>query len=181
MLCYCVLDSNLLFISDSTPGNLPLHRAPSAVTLRGPLVKRLSGAPVPGTRHGDFDPARLAHGPQGDSIRLLVFTDQVESVRLLAREDGNAVSYIEYDSFGNVTRNTLPELWFPLGFACGLNDPFTGFVRFGFRDYDPEVGRFTAKDPAHDMRGDGDLYDYCVDGPARRIAPLNKPGRNARS
>ena len=50
-------------------------------------------------------------------------------------------------------------------------DPDTGFVRFGWRDYDPAVGRFTAPDPARDMRGDGDLYDYCMDDPVSRVDP----------
>lgn len=44
-------------------------------------------------------------------------------------------------------------------------DEHTGFVRFGYRDYDPQTGRFTAQDPARDLRGDADLYNYCVDDP----------------
>ena len=28
----------------------------------------------------------------------------------------------------------------PFGFAGGLHDRDTGLVRFGYRDYDPEVG-----------------------------------------
>ncbi len=39
------------------------------------------------------------------------------------------------------------------------------------RDYDPTVGRFTAPDPAKDPRGDGDLYDYCVDDPVSCVDP----------
>ena len=59
----------------------------------------------------------------------------------------------------------------PVGFAGGLTDPDTGFVRFGWRDYDPAVGRFTAPDPARDRRGDGDLYEYCMDDPVSRVDP----------
>ena len=44
-------------------------------------------------------------------------------------------------------------------------------MRFGYRDYDPGVGRFTAPDPARDRRGDGDLYDYCVDDPVSCVDP----------
>ena len=39
------------------------------------------------------------------------------------------------------------------------------FARFGWRDYDPAVGRFTAPDPLGDTGGDHDLYEYCVDDP----------------
>ncbi|MEW5774193.1 MAG: RHS repeat-associated core domain-containing protein [Thermodesulfobacteriota bacterium] len=44
-----------------------------------------------------------------------------------------------------------------LGFAGGLRDRDTGFVRFGRRDYDPGIGRFVAQDPAGDTGGDHDL------------------------
>ena len=50
-------------------------------------------------------------------------------------------------------------------------DPDTGLVRFGWRDYNPSVGRFTAPGPARDMRGDDDLYDYCVDDPVSCADP----------
>ena len=59
----------------------------------------------------------------------------------------------------------------PVGFAGGLTDPDTGFVRFGWRDYDPAVGRFTAPDPLGDTGGDHDLYEYCVDDPVSRVDP----------
>ena len=81
------------------------------------------------------------------------------------------IKEIAYDSFGNTTRDTLPQLFFPLGFAGGLVDPHTGFIRFGFRDYDPATGRFTAKDPLGDTGGDHDLYDYCVDDPVSFVDP----------
>ena len=58
-----------------------------------------------------------------------------------------------------------------MGFAGGLTDPDTGFVRFGWRDYDPAVGRFTAPDPLGDTGGDHDLYEYCVDDPVSMCDP----------
>ena len=66
---------------------------------------------------------------------------------------------------------TSPEIALPLGFAGGFVDRHTGFVRFGFRDYDPQVGRFTAQDPIGYTGGDHDLYDYCVDDPVSFIDP----------
>ncbi|MDL2280184.1 DUF2778 domain-containing protein [Desulfovibrio sp. OttesenSCG-928-G11] len=104
-------------------------------------------------------------------LELDIRTDQVNSIRALSLPDGRPVKYIEYGSFGNVISDSRPDWKFPLGFACGLNDPWTGLIRFGFRDYDPRFGRFTAKDPARDMRGDGDLWDYCIDDPVGSFDP----------
>lgn len=38
-------------------------------------------------------------------------------------------------------------------------------MRFGARDYDPEVGRWTAKDPIGFLGGDANLYGYCFNDP----------------
>ena len=72
--------------------------------------------------------------------------------------------------------DSLPWVFFPLGFAGGLRDPFSALTRFGFRDYDSEVGRFTAKDPLGDTGGDHDLYDYCVDDPVSMNDPSGLKG-----
>ena len=56
-----------------------------------------------------------------------------------------------------------------LGFAGGLYDQDTGLVRFGARDYDPQVGRWTAKDPIR-FAGDGpNLYGYVLADPVGRF------------
>ena len=75
------------------------------------------------------------------------------------------VKEIRRDSFGVPYHDSFPNFAPPIGFAGGLEDPDTGLVRFGWRDYDPTIGRFTSLDPARDRRGDGDLYDYCMDAP----------------
>ncbi|MFZ2633661.1 MAG: RHS repeat-associated core domain-containing protein, partial [Desulfosalsimonadaceae bacterium] len=48
----------------------------------------------------------------------------------------------------------------------------TGLVRFGFRDYDPETGRWTAKDPIGFGGGDTDLYGYCLNDPVNFVDPI---------
>ena len=60
--------------------------------------------------------------------------------------------------------------------AGGLRDPFSELTRFGFRDYAPEAGRFTAKDPLGDTGGDHDLCDYCVDDPVSMNDPSGLKG-----
>ncbi len=47
----------------------------------------------------------------------------------------------------------------------------TGLVRFGARDYDPEVGRWTAKDPIGFNGGDTNLYGYCLNDSINNIDP----------
>jgi RHS repeat-associated protein len=74
-----------------------------------------------------------------------------------------------YSAFGVVTGAGLD--WMPFGFAGGIYDPESGLVRFGARDYDPILGRWTAKDPIT-FRGDSaNLFGYVVNDPVN----LNDP------
>ena len=91
--------------------------------------------------------------------------DQVGSLRLVADGSGNVVKRISYDSFGNILEDTNPSFAIPVGFAGGLHDRDTGLVKFGYRNYDPEVGRWTAKDPIGFAGGDTDLYGYVLNSP----------------
>lgn len=50
-------------------------------------------------------------------------------------------------------------------FAGGMQDRDTALVHFGFRDYDPATGRWTAKDPIDFDGGDTDLYGYTENDP----------------
>ncbi|GBC59939.1 hypothetical protein DENIS_0881 [Desulfonema ishimotonii] len=59
----------------------------------------------------------------------------------------------------------------PFGFAGGLYDADTGLIRFGHRDYDPDTGRWTAKDPILFAGGDTDLYGYCLSDPVNWVDP----------
>ncbi len=91
--------------------------------------------------------------------------DQVGSLRAVTDAGGAIVKTVTYDSFGNVLEDSNPALDVPFGFAGGLHDADTGLVRFGYRDYAPEVGRWTAKDPIGFGGGDSDLYGYCGGDP----------------
>jgi RHS repeat-associated protein len=107
---------------------------------------------------------------QGGATYYLTY-DQVGSLRVVADASGNVVKRIDYDSFGNIIDDTNPSFSIPLGFAGGLHDIDTKLVRFGFRDYDPDIGRWTAKDPILFAGGDTDLYGYCLTDPVNAIDP----------
>ncbi len=100
-----------------------------------------------------------------------LLTDQLGSVRLVVKvSSGNIVQRMDYDEWGNVTLDTNPNFQ-PFGFAGGLYDAETGLVRFGARDYDPEIGRWTAKDPILFEGGQANLYVYVGNDPVNRIDP----------
>lgn len=75
-----------------------------------------------------------------------------------------------YDEFGRVLADTNPGFQ-PFGFAGGHFDHETGLVRFGARDYDAEVGRWTARDPVLFGGGDVNLYRYVSSDPVNYIDP----------
>ncbi len=98
-------------------------------------------------------------------------TDQLGSVRLVVlMGNGNIAQRIDYDAWGKVLLDTNPGFQ-PFGFAGGLYDPDTGLVRFGARDYDAEVGRWTSKDSIGFGGGDNNLYAYVLGDPVNRIDP----------
>jgi RHS repeat-associated protein len=98
--------------------------------------------------------------------------DQVGSLRAVSNASGTLVKKVDYDSFGNIVGDTAPTFKVPFGFAGGLHDRDTGLVRFGYRDYDPDVGRWTAKDPIGFEGGDTDLYGYCLNDPVNWVDPF---------
>jgi YD repeat-containing protein len=73
-----------------------------------------------------------------------IVSDHLGSPRLIVNTSTGAIAEeIGYDEFGAVMNDTNPGLT-PFGFAGGLYDPSTGLVRFGARDYDARVGRWTS-------------------------------------
>jgi RHS repeat-associated protein len=95
--------------------------------------------------------------------------DQVGSLRAVTDASGNIVKQVEYDSFGNILVDSNPAFTVPFGFAGGLHDRDINLIRFGYRDYDPEVGRWAAKDPIGFAGGDVDLYGYTFNSPINWI------------
>jgi RHS repeat-associated protein len=116
----------------------------------------------------------LAHVPDlvlkgGRTYRLV--HDHLGSPRLVVDvETGEIAQRLDYDVFGRVLADTHPDFQ-PFGFAGGLHDVDTGLVRFGARDYEPELGRWTAKDPSGFAGGDTNLYAYAYGDPVNFVDP----------
>jgi RHS repeat-associated protein len=105
----------------------------------------------------------------GTTYRIV--TDHLGSVRLVVdAATGVIAQRIDYDELGRVLLDTSPGLQ-PFGFAGGLYDPDTRLTRFGARDYDPETGRWTVKDPLLFEGGDTNLYAYALGDPVNRVDP----------
>jgi RHS repeat-associated protein len=110
----------------------------------------------------------------GSTYRLI--RDQVGSVRLVVNVANGAVAQrVDYDEYGRVLLDTAPGFQ-PLGFAGGLYDSDTGLVRFGIRDYDPEIGRWTAKDVIGFAGRQANLYAYINNDPVNYVDVSGKLG-----
>ncbi|WP_442939870.1 RHS repeat domain-containing protein, partial [Nitrospina gracilis] len=91
-------------------------------------------------------------------VTYRVISDHLGSPRqVINTGDGTVAQQMDFDEWGNVTVDTNPGFQ-PFGFAGGLYDQDTKLVRFGARDYDPETGRWTIKDPIRFEGGDSNLY-----------------------
>jgi RHS repeat-associated protein len=124
----------------------------------------------------DYADARMPVSmTKGGSTYYLTY-DQVASLKVVADSSGNVLKRIRYDSFGNIINDTAPTFEVPFAFAGGLHDKDTGLTRFGYRDYDPDIGRWTAKDPILFDGGDTDLYGYCLSDPVNAIDPEGLKG-----
>jgi RHS repeat-associated protein len=120
----------------------------------------------------------LRSGPSGLHGVYRIITDQLGSVRLVVNvATGVVVERIDYDEYGqpNVVYDALGSstafpyvLFQPLGFAGGMYDEVTGLVRFGARDYDASVGRWTSKDPIR-FGGGWNLYAYGLVDPVNVV------------
>jgi RHS repeat-associated protein len=98
-------------------------------------------------------------------------TDHLGSPRLLVDvTSGMIAQRIDYDEFGKVINDTNPGFQ-PFGFAGGLYDNERKLVRFGARDYNPETGRWTTKDPIGFSSGTN-LYNYADNDPVNLFDPL---------
>jgi RHS repeat-associated protein len=102
-------------------------------------------------------------------VTYQLVTDQLGSLReVVNTSTGAVVSGLNYDVWGNVTSSTNASFQ-PFGFAGGLRDDVTGLTHFGAREYTPELGRWTRKDPIRFNGRLANLYGYVGNDPVNWI------------
>ncbi|MEZ4221843.1 MAG: RHS repeat-associated core domain-containing protein [Polyangiaceae bacterium] len=126
----------------------------------GALVSRFVYASRPNV------PEYMVRG--GVTYRIL--SDHLGSPRAIADVTSGTVAWrADYDAWGNRAVTAGTEDFVPFGFAGGIHDADTRLVRFGARDYDPQVGRWTAKDPLGFVVREVNAYTYSGGDPVNRI------------
>lgn len=116
-----------------------------------------------------------------DGVNYKIISDHQGSPQLVVNAStGEVAQRLNYNILGRILldSNTCFQ---PFGFAGGIVDNDTKLVRFGTRDYDPEIGRWTSKDPILFGGGDVNLYGYVQNDPINWIDPdgltKTKPGQ----
>lgn len=103
--------------------------------------------------------------------------DILGSIRTVMDETGAITHKRRYDAFGETmaapTVEGDPELAAPVvttslafGYTGKPEDPVTGLLDYGFRDYAPETGRFTTSDP---IRDGVNWYAYVDNDPMNKV------------
>jgi len=116
-----------------------------------------------------------------NGVNYRLVSDERGSIRLVVNAaTGAVVSSLEYDAWGNVT-GSVNASFQPFGFAGGLRDDATGLTRFGVRDYDAKLGRWTAKDPISFSGGLMNLYGYVGNDPVNLVDPMGRRERGLNS
>ncbi len=179
-------------------GNLLSMDLPNGVTINyvvdgrnRRIGKKINGALVQGFLYHDtlkpiaeLDGAgnvvsRFAYGSRSnvpdfmirEGVVYRILSDHLGSPRFIINAStGQIAQQLDYDEFGRVILDTNPGFQ-PFGFAAGLYDPQTGLVRFGARDYDPSLGRWTSKDPIRFAGGGTNLFGYTINDPINLLDP----------
>jgi RHS repeat-associated protein len=108
-----------------------------------------------------------------------ILSDHLGNPRIVVNTaTGTVVGRMDLDEWGNVTADSAPGTT-PFGFAGGLYDFSTGLTRFGARDYDAVIGRWTMKDPILFNGGQANIYEYTGDDAVNATDPNGKDASNS--
>ena len=106
---------------------------------------------------------------QGGTTNYNVRTDGKGNVTEVRRTNGTVVGSYSYAPYGRqlTQTNTYRQ---PFRFQSKLYQAQSGFVYFGYRWYDPTIGRWLSRDPIAEDGG-LNLYAYCAQNPLALFDP----------
>jgi RHS repeat-associated protein len=122
---------------------------------------------------------RYLHGPRVDEILVdetttgvnWALTDNQGTVRDVIDSNGVVLNHLTYDSYGQVTSETNPNVEFRYGYTGRERDEETGLDYYRARYFDAAVGRFISEDPIGFDAGDSNLSRYISNNPVNGTDP----------
>jgi len=111
-----------------------------------------------------------------DNIPYAPLHDHQGSIVGLISLNGDLTGSWSYTAYGELVGTCLS----PWGFSSKRQEPLTGWICFGRRDYDPATGRWTTPDPLGFEAGPN-LYTYVFNRPLTHRDPLGLKPDNAES
>jgi RHS repeat-associated protein len=103
--------------------------------------------------------------------------DILGSVRSTTNEYGSLEDRYEYDAFGKPYTGDLTS-GMNLGYTGKPYDTATGLYNYGYRDYKPEVARFTTIDP---VRDGANWFAYVNNDPVNWVDPFGLNASDAQT
>ncbi|MGW6529114.1 RHS repeat-associated core domain-containing protein [Streptomyces venezuelae] len=113
------------------------------------------------------EPGGTLNSMTRDGKTYFYLTDALGSVVAVTDETGEKVNSYSYSPRGVQRSTTSEKATQPYRFAGGYQDP-TGLYHFAARYYDPNIGRFTQRDPSGQEKNP---YLYAEGDPVNRIDP----------
>jgi RHS repeat-associated protein len=86
------------------------------------------------------------------------------------RDAASTVAHFEYDAFGAVSSFTGPMWDFNIRFSSKYEDFETGLNYYGYRYYDPKIGRWLSRDPLGELGG-LNLFGFGPNSPLNGYDP----------
>jgi RHS repeat-associated protein len=102
-----------------------------------------------------------------DKVGVLLKTIRPQSTIMTIDSKGKVKETYSYDAFGNAYEGSFLRNN-DIGYNGKMFDPAVGLLNYGFRDYAPNLGRFTTVDP---IRDGGNWYAYCHNDPVNFVDP----------
>jgi RHS repeat-associated protein len=133
------------------------------------FTNTLLGVSAGGTTGYTRDPAGALVGIRGANRSYYLF-DGLGSVVAVTSSSGSVTNSYTYDPFGvtTETKALLTDVFNPWRYAGQYQDTATGLYKMGARYYQPELGRWTQRDPSG---ADANAYAYVAGNPVNFVDP----------